>query len=87
MKLSKTQLAILGRLDSGDELTLMKGLNAWYMWRGTYSPSPRSDSIHRLRTEGMIEEKPGGDWRAVDDTISDKGRAYLDGLPGGRCVK
>ena len=81
MKLSKTQVTILRRLDSGDVIRLMKGMDAYYYWRGMYWPSPRSDSVHRLFIEGMITTKPGSDdWRGADYIITDKGREYLRGL-------
>ena len=81
MRLSETQVAILRRLDSGDVIMLMKGMDAHYVWRGTYCPNPRSDSVHKLFIEGMITTKPGSDdWRGADYIITDKGREYLEGL-------
>ena len=87
MKLSKTQLAILRRLNSGDVIILMKGIDAHYIWRNTYNRGPRSDSVHRLFVEGMITTSPGSDdWRGANYIITAKGREYLESLPGGRCV-
>ena len=83
MKLSKTQVAILRRLDSGDRLMLMKGGNAYYYWRNVGCPNPRSDSVHKLCAGGAIIRKPNDDWKSAEYAITNKGREYLQGLEQG----
>ena len=80
MKLSKTQLAMLERLGTGDTLSEHHlGPDVWYSWEDEFSTKGiRSTTVFRLWKLGLIMSD--GDWRAETWTITAKGREYLGNL-------
>ena len=89
MKLSKTQLELLKKFGEGGQLEKGQiGPDVWYYWKAKpYSARGlRSTTIHKLWKLGLISDIDPNPFE-TSYRITDKGRAYLDGLPGGRCVK
>lgn len=80
MKLSKTQLAMLERLGTGDSLIEHHcGPDVFYAWSHDYQTrGMRSATVYKLLDVGLVSAD--SDWKGKTFTISAKGKAYLEEL-------
>ena len=79
MKLSKTQLTILRRLDGGDVVEYVRPPIDRFVWVGDLLPNPRKRSIEILVNFGLVKVEQDA-WWGKSYIITFAGRDYLESL-------
>jgi hypothetical protein len=75
-KLSKTQLDLLDRMANGAHLTALRPYGVHRYWKGHESQSVRQGTVDALVCAKLIE-RDSSDWRWLNYTITEAGRAAL----------